>query len=128
MLSKQEIWTSFVKRVMVTSRDASSAAKRLHQGHNLIFGKTKESSRLDEIRELAKMTTSVRKNQIWNACLENAKNSKKDPEIVATALLRISHIVFDDKATDQDLHSHQDTRPNPHHLSILTIGISDKDH
>lgn len=128
MLSKQKIWTGFVKRVMATSLDASSAAKRLHQGHDLIFGKTKESSRLDEIRELAKKTTSVHKNQIWNACIENAKNSEKDPESAAIALVRAYHLVFEDKATDQDLHSRQDTRPNPHHLSILTIGISDKDH
>lgn len=54
MLSKQEIWTIFVKRVLASSNDISSAAVRLHQGHDLIFGKTKDSYQLDEIRELAK--------------------------------------------------------------------------
>ncbi len=128
MLSKQEIWTRYVKRVMTSSNDISSAAKRLHQGHDLIFGKTKDSHQLDEIRKLAKKTTSAHKNQIWNACLENAKDSEKDPDTVATALLRVCHIVFDDKAMDQDLHSRQGTRLDPHLPLILTIGISDKDH
>ena len=128
MLSKQEIWTRFVKRVLASSNDISSAAVRLHQGHDLIFGKTKDSYQLDEIRELAKKTTSVHKNQIWNACLENAKNSEKDPKSVAIALVRAYHLVFVDKATDQALRSHQDTRLDPHLLSILRKGISDKDH
>lgn len=128
-LSNQQIWTAFVKRV--TARgcgDPSYIAQRLHRGHDLIFRKSKMSSYSDEVRDLAKKITSVHKNEIWNACLENAKNSGKDPESVAIALVRTYQLVFEDKATGQDPHSRQDTHPNPHHLSILTIGISDKDH
>lgn len=128
-LSNQQIWTAFVKRVTARGcNDPSHIAQRLHRGHDLIFRKSKMSSDRDEIKELAKKITSVHKNEIWNACLENAKNSEKDSENVAIALVRTYHLVFEDKATGQDLHSRQDTHPNPHHLSILTIGISDKDH
>ena len=129
MKSNQEIWTAFVKKVTARGcSDPSYIAQRLHRGHDLIFKKSKMSSYRDEVRELAKKITSVHKNEIWNACLENAKNSEKDPESVAIALVQTYHLVFEDKATGQDLHSHQDIRPNPHHLSILTIGISDKGH
>lgn len=125
-LSNQEVWTAFVKKVTARGcNDASYIAQRLHRGHDLIFRKSKMLSYCDEVRELAKKITSVHKNQIWNACLENAKNSGKDPESVAITLVRAYHLVFGDKAADQDLHSHQDTRP---HLSILTIGITDKNH
>ena len=125
-LSNEDVWTAFVKKVTARGcNDPSYIAQRLHRGHDLIFKKSKMSSYRDEVRELAKKITSVHKSQIWNACLNNAKNSEKDPESVAIALVRAYHLVFGDKATNQDLHSHQDTRP---HLSILTIGISDKDH
>ena len=125
-LSNQEVLTAFVKKVTARGcNDASYIAQRLHRGHDLIFRKSKMLSYRDEVRELAKKITSVHKDQIWNACLENAKNSEKDPESVAIALVRAYHLDYGDKATNQDLHSHQDTRP---HLSILTIGISDKDH
>lgn len=128
-LSNQEVWTAFVKKVTARGcNDASYIAQRLHRGHDLIFRKSKMLSYRDEVRELAKKITSVHKNQIWNACLENAKNSEKDPESVAIALVRTYHLVFEDKATGQDHHSRQGTHPNPHHLSILTIGISGKDH
>ena len=108
--SNQEIWTAFVKKVTARGcSDPSYIAQRLHRGHDLIFRKSKMLSYRDEVRELAKKITSVHKNQIWNACLENAKNSEKDPESVAIALVRTYHLVFEDKATDQDLHSRQGT-------------------
>lgn len=38
MLSNYEVWTGFVKRVLGKRYDKSTAM-RLHQGHDLIFGK-----------------------------------------------------------------------------------------
>lgn len=48
MKSNQEIWVGFVKRVFVTSSDLPSAAKRLHKGHDLIFGRNLDPVCLEE--------------------------------------------------------------------------------
>lgn len=48
MLSNQEIWIGFVKRVFATSSDLQSAARRLHSGHDLIFGRNLDPVYVEE--------------------------------------------------------------------------------
>lgn len=88
MLSNQEIWIGFVKRVFATSSDLQSAARRLHKGHNLIFGEkaTKDPQTLEQ--------EDRAKRAIWAACLKCAENSDEYVDDVATRLIRVHDIIF----------------------------------
>ncbi|MBM6928611.1 hypothetical protein [Parasutterella secunda] len=88
MLSNQEIWIGFVKRVFATSSDLQSAARRLHKGHDLIFGEkaTKDSQTLEE-KDRAKRA-------IWAACLKCAENSDEYVDDVAARLIKAHNIIF----------------------------------
>ena len=48
MKSNQETWVAFVKRVFDTSSDLPSAARRLHKGHDLIFGRNLDPVYVEE--------------------------------------------------------------------------------
>ena len=91
MLSNQEIWIGFVKRVFATSSDLQSAARRLHKGHDLIFGEkaTKDPQTLEQ-KDRAKRA-------IWAICLKCAEQSFDHVDDVAARLMKAHDIIFKNK-------------------------------
>lgn len=95
MLSNQEIWIGFVKRVFATSSDLQSAARRLHSGHDLIFG---ESTTPQSIKEPQSSDASDRSNRaMWAACLKCAEQSFDHVDDVAARLIKAHDIIFKNK-------------------------------
>ena len=90
MLSKQKIWTGFVKRVFATSNDLQSAARRLHKGHAMVFGEkaTQDSQTLEH--------EDRTKRAIWAACLKCAEKSSDHVDDVANRLIKAHKIIFGD--------------------------------
>lgn len=81
MLSNQEIWIGFVKRVFATSSNLSSAARRLHKGHDLIFGQNVDPQPVKE--QKAEETPDSKKIISLLENILEALNKDTDKEVKA---------------------------------------------
>lgn len=96
--SKDEIWVGFVKRVFTTSSDLQSAARRLHRGHDLIFGERIVPLYIKKPQ--ASDVSDRSKKAMWAACLKCAEHSCDHVDDVASRLIRAHNIIFNKKKTE----------------------------